>query len=436
MPIGFKKDAQAEQDQVMVPGQEDAQASKRGNKDSKHTQTPADAAQAGAKHTQTPADAAQAGIKRDLRPQLMALDQKSLRKKTAIVGLLLFAVVMVSLCVDLYRGRMASPAEVLWCYGTWISQTFMSFTGSPDVMTAAQIMDIQPSYFSLLGRAATTAVTVLAGALLALAGTLYQSVFKNPIASPSMLGVSSGIQVGYIVLILVFGTAAGEITAARYGLAYGFALLFLVAMFVLSKLISGKGRPLNIVNMLVIGTILSQLAGIIINYVSWYVFDDEMWTAYNNLSEVLSVDTSGVALGILLVMTVVSVVPVIMLRFRLNVLSFSESDMRMLGVNSHGIQLAALVCGTLMMIASQVAVGTVSMLALVVPHVSRALFGAEFRKQFVGNVLLGALILVLCRVVLSFVPAISAWLPIGTVVSIIVLPVFVWIIATQQRSWE
>lgn len=384
---------------------------------------------------QLPADAIAAKAKKRALPKLMAYDRASLRRKTAIAGLLLVAIALLSACIDLYQGRIASPIEAFWCYGTWIAQTIAGLTGQ-QTMTAAELMDIQPSYYSLLGRAGTTVITALAGALLALSGSLYQSVFKNPIASPSMLGVSSGIQMGYVILVLAFGTAATEMIAWRYGLAYGFALMMLILMFALSKLISGKGKPLNIINMLVIGMILSQLSGVVVTYCSWYLFDDEMWTVYNNLSEVLSIDTSATALGILLVMTVVSVMPVVLLRFRLNILSFSESDMRMLGVDSHRIQLIALASGTLMMIAAQVAVGTVAMISLVVPHVSRALFGAEFRKQFVGNMLLGALILVLCRTVLSFIPSVGMWLPIGTVVSIVVLPAFVWIIATQQRSWE
>lgn len=384
---------------------------------------------------QLPTDSIAVEARKRAFPKLMAYNRASLRRKTVVAGLLLIAIALLSACIDLYQGRIASPFEVFWCYGTWITQTIAGLTGQ-QTMSAAELMEIQPSYYSLLGRAGTTIITALAGALLAISGSLYQSVFKNPIASPSILGVSSGIQMGYVILVLVFGTAAIEMTAWRYGLAYGLALMMLVLMSALSKLISGKGKPLNIINMLVIGMILSQLSGVIVTYCSWYLFEDEAWTVYNNLSEVLSVDTSGTAVTILFVMTLASVTPIVLLRFRLNILSFSESDMRMLGVNSHRIQLVALASGTLMMIAAQVAVGTVAMISLVVPHVSRALFGAEFRKQFIGNMLLGALILVLCRTVLSFIPSVGMWLPIGTVVSIVVLPAFVWIIATQQRSWE
>lgn len=363
-------------------------------------------------------------------------DRRPMLRKVLIIGVLLLVVCAFSLCIDNYRGRIASPLEVLECYGLWLNQAVTSIVSPGEVLSGTDILAINDSYFELTNRAAVVAVTVLCGMLLALSGSLYQIVFRNPIASPSMLGVSSGVQLGVLTLVCVFGTAAATQGLWRYVLCYAFGLVMLIVLFVLSKLISGKGQPLNVVNMLVIGTLLSQLAGVVVTYVTWYYFDDELWFVYNSLSEVLVVDTSWYALVILLVSAVVSLAPIVLLRFRMNVLGFGESDMRMLGVSSHALQLIALACGTVMMITSQVAVGTVAMMALVVPHVSRMIFGAEFRKQLVGNLLLGALLLVLCRTLLSFIPAIGAFLPMGTIASFIVLPAFVWILATQQRSWE
>ena len=363
-------------------------------------------------------------------------DSRILRRKTIIVGVALLVVCAFSLCVDNYAGRIAPPTEVLQCYGLWFSQLITSITQPGAVLSGPEIMQINDSYFELINRAAIIFITVLCGMMLALSGSLYQSVFRNPIASPSMLGVSSGVQLGVLTLVVLFGVAAVNAGAWRYLLCYGFGLAMLIALFVLAKLMSGKGRPLNVVNMLVIGTLLSQLAGVVVTYVTWYMFDDELWEVYNALNEVLVVDTSWYAILLLCITAFVSMVPVVVLRFRLNALSFDEADMRLLGINSRRLQLIALACGTVMMIGAQVSIGTVAMLALVVPHVSRMVFGADFRKQTIGNVLLGALILVICRTLLSFVPAIGAFLPIGTVVNFIVLPAFVWILATQQRSWE
>ena len=364
-------------------------------------------------------------------------DRATLRRKTLIVGAATLAAFILCLCVDNYQGRLASPIEVLSCYALWLQQTFAALfdpSGSP--LSGQEIMEMNPSYFSLMSQAGIAVITAVGGVLLALAGALYQSVFRNPIASPSMLGVSSGVQLGVLLLVLIFGTAAATMGIWRYALSYGCALGVLVLLFVLSRLVSGKGKPLNVVNMLVIGTLLTQLIGVVVTYVTWYLFDDELWEVYNTINEMLVVDTSPYAFAFLLGSILVSVVPVFLLRFRLNCLSFDEAEMRLLGVDSRRIQLIALACGTVMMIAAQVSVGTVAMLSLVVPHVSRAFFGAEFRKQLVGNVLLGAFILLVCRVILSFIPMVGLMLPIGTMVSVVVLPAFVWILAIQQRSWE
>lgn len=367
--------------------------------------------------------------------ELFNLDRASLQRKTIIVGVVLVAFTLLALCIDEYYGELVSPAEVLSVYGKFFQQLFAQFTHDA-VMSPTDLLAWNKHYFTLTNHAGAIFITVLAGMLLALAGTLYQSVFRNPIASPTMLGVSNGIQVGLLVLVLLFGAAATNMTAARYALSYGFVVITLILLFTLSKLISGPHRPLNVVNMLLVGTLLSQLFNVIVTYVNWYIFDDEMWEIYDGLSDVISIDTSWYAYIFLIAMTVVSVTPIIAMRFRLNVLSFSETDMRMLGVNGNRLQILALTCATLMMVAAQVSVGMVSMLCLVVPHVSRFVFGAEFRKQFVGNVLLGALLLAICQCVIPFIPYVGTFLPMGTVVSFIVLPAFVWMLATQQRTWE
>ena len=363
-------------------------------------------------------------------------DRATLRRKTLIVGIATAVLALVCLCVDDYHGRFAPPSEVISCYAMWFQQLYARFFDPNAVLSGTELLAFNQSYFSLMARAGVTVITAIGGVLLALAGSLYQTVFRNPIASPSMLGISSGTQLGVLVLVLVFGTAAPSLGGVRYCLSYGCALGVLVLLFVCSRLISGKGKPLNVVNMLVVGTLISQLIGVITTYVTWYVFDDELWEVYNTINEMLTVDTSWYVFVFLLVTILVSVVPVFLLRFRLNSLSFDESDMRMMGVNPHGVQLIALACGTIMMIGAQVSVGTVAMLSLVVPHVSRAFFGAEFRKQLVGNVLIGAFIMLACRVLLSLIPEVGLALPIGTVVSVLVLPAFVWMIAIQQRSWE
>jgi ABC-type Fe3+-siderophore transport system permease subunit len=76
------------------------------------------------------------------------------------------------------------------------------------------------------------------------------------------------------------------------------------------------------------------------------------------------------------------------------------------------------------------------MVSLVVPFAARAVFGSEFRKQLLGNVLLGALVLLVCRDLVSCIPFVGDGVPLGTMVTFVTLPAFVWVMAIAQRQWN
>jgi len=251
-----------------------------------------------------------------------------------------------------------------------------------------------------------------------------------------MLGVSSAIQLGDVILVLVFNTAAASQLGYRYLICYACVIVVTTLLFVFGQAMTGKHRPLNVVNLLLIATVLNQIIGVIITYVTTYLFTVELWEVYNTMSEALSVNTSFVSWATLLVTSLVGLVPVALLRFRFNGLNFEDTEMRMLGIDAPRLRLIALLCGTVLLMAAQVQMGTVAMLALVVPHMSRMVFGAEFRKQFWGNVLMGAALLMFCRDVVGFIPFVGNLIPVSTVLNFVVMPFFVWMIAKQQRGWS
>ena len=180
-------------------------------------------------------------------------DRRMMRRKAFAIGAMLFALIVFACCLNNYQGRIASPFEVISCCGLWFQQFFVSIVDPGSMLDSSGLMEFNSSYFYYIDHTVVIFVTAICGMLLALSGSLYQIVFRNPIASPSMLGVSSGVQLGVLVLVVIFGTSATSMGAWRYGLCYSFGIAMLVLLFVLSWLISGRGRPLNIVNMLVIG---------------------------------------------------------------------------------------------------------------------------------------------------------------------------------------
>lgn len=366
--------------------------------------------------------------------QLMDEERRTLRMKVAVCAALLAVVFVAGLCVAVSLPRFIAPGEVLACLQLAVSNLVTNVFTTEEPLSTVQIMNLQPNYFEVTSRLAISVLTMVCGVLLALAGTLYQTVFRNPIAAPTMLGVSSGVNLGVLVLVVAAGSSALYLTGERYVLCYAFAFAILAVVMLGGKLAGGRGS-FNVVNMMLVGTVVSQLVGTVTTFITFLYMDDELYEVYFEVQEQLQV-AGGIIPAVSLLAVVVTVVPVALMRFSLNSMSFADEDARLMGVNVNALRFVSLICGSVMVTASMIYCGNVAMLSLVVPHVSRFLFGADFRKQFVGNCVLGALVLLLCRNVCDAIMFYSMSIPLGTVVSFVTMPVFIWMIAVQQRSWE
>lgn len=366
---------------------------------------------------------------------LLQEERRALRKKLIILVAALVVLFFLSLSISVSEYEYYSPLEVLSCLGLRIQMFFQDVFTTATPLNVTQAMEIQPHYYEVMTRFGISLMTVICGVLLALAGTLYQNVFRNPIAAPTMLGVSSGINMGLIALVLLFQSSASYMTGYRYLFCYGGAILVLLVVMLSGRAVSGR-RSFSVVDMLLVGSIISQLLGTVTTYIGYFYMDDTLWEVYYLISEQIKVNTEVISYISLFTVFVVGVVPIFLLRFSLNAMSFSDTDSKFLGVNANRLRFISLVCGSIMVIAAQIHCGMIAMVSLVVPHLSRFLFGAEFKKQFFGNILIGALLLLFCRNIAAMIPFLEDGLPIGTVVSFVTMPIFVWMLAIQQRSWE
>lgn len=291
-------------------------------------------------------------------------------------------------------------------------------------------------YNGVIVKAGIIGITLICAVLLSVSGMLYQNVFKNPIAGPGMLGVSSGVTLGMMILVYLYGAEAMGMLVPRYAMCYGFGAAILVFVILAGRKLSGKGKPFDIVTMLLVGSILSQLVGFVVTYVTLFVMEPDVYQDYITLSQMLVVDTSGISWSVLLVATVVSLAPVIYLRFRFNALAFDEQEVRMLGINFTMLRAVALICGAIMILAAQIHIGAVAMVSLIVPFLSRSWFGCEFRKQLVGNVCISTILLLVCRDIVDLIPFVGDGIGIGSAVSVVALPVFLLIMTRHMRGWE
>ena len=271
---------------------------------------------------------------------------------------------------------------------------------------------------------------MVAGAGLAVSGLQMQTVFRNPLAGPGLLGASSGVSLGIMLLVVLYGTAAPQMLTERYIYCYGFGAAILVFVVAAGVKLSGKGKPFDIVTMLLIGGIFGQLAGFVQQYVILFVYgeDETIQNVFIELTQMLVVDTSPLSWACLAVAFAVSFIPVYLMRFRMNALAF--------GINFTRLRAIALISGAIMLLAAQIHTGMVGMVSMIVPFMSRSWFGTEFSKQLTGNICIGTVLLLICRDITDCIPFVGDGLGVGMIVSIVAMPLFAVIMAKHLNSWE
>ena len=305
-----------------------------------------------------------------------------------------------------------------------------------DVHPTSWLIANAPGYWAVPGRAGVIGITLVSACLLAVAGMLYQNVFKNPIATPGMLGASSGVNLGMMLLVYLYGTAAPSMTTQRYVLCYACGAAVLVVVIAGGKLMSGRGRAFDIVGMMLVGTAVSRFLRMVVEYVTLYVMSEEDYTVFYTLGEMLKVDTSAVAWVCLAAACAIAFIPIYVVRFKLNALAFDEQEVRLFGIDLTRMRALALVCGAVMMLAAQIHTGMISLVSLIVPFLARNWFGCEAREQLVGCVCIGTVLLLVCRDIVDLVPFVGDGLAIGTAVSVLAVPIFIVAMGRHMRGWE
>lgn len=273
-----------------------------------------------------------------------------------------------------------------------------------------------------LPRAVLAAVV---GASLAGAGGLAQGLFRNPLADPGLLGVSSGAAVGAAFAIVLGATGSGW--SINLGACIGAALCTWCVYRV------GRTRwGLHVTRMLLVGVAVNALVSAMLAFLS-YVADDQQlrnlmfWLLGSfNGAGWHAVSMTGAALFLLVLLCQRFATP-------LNVLALGESEARHLGIHVERLQQGVILAVAVAVGISVAAVGTISFVGLVVPHAVRILCGPDHRRLLPASMLLGALVMVLAdlaaRMMLS-----PAELPVGVFTALVGAPFFVALVVRMGRS--
>jgi iron complex transport system permease protein len=316
--------------------------------------------------------------------------------------------VIVSLCVGRYPIPLATVFRVLLESVTGVSGTHSSWSVTDGIV----VMTV---------RLPRILVAALAGAGLGLGGAALQGLFRNPLVGPQVVGISNGAAFGGVVAILLGLGAGGTVT-----LAFVFAALSLAAVFVLSRL-SGAGNVLSVV---LAGVIVSAFFAALVGLAEFFADAERQLPGlvYWLLGSFASVSKRSVA--IIAVPTVSAGVMLLLLRWRINILSLGDADARALGVDVERLRWIVLALVTLL-VAAQVAVsGAIGWVGLVVPHLARRLVGPNHTHLLPASALIGAVYLLVVDDIARTLA--TQELPVGVLTALIGAPIFALVFWRSQ----
>ncbi len=267
---------------------------------------------------------------------------------------------------------------------------------------------------------------MLVGGALAVSGATYQGLFKNPMVSPDILGASAGAGFGAALAILMsFGIVGIQVSAFLFGI--GAVLL----TFLVSTIIS-KDNNATLVLVLT-GMVVSTLFASFISITKYLADPDSKLPAITfwlmgGLSSIRPIDVK-----VVLVPMLIGVIPLILLRWKLNVLSFGDEEAKALGLDIIKLRVIIIVCATLLTASAVSICGMVGWIGLIIPHLARMLVGPNFKALLPAALFLGSTFLLLVDDIAR--SAFSIEIPLGILTSLLGAPFFLYLLMKGKRGW-
>ena len=265
---------------------------------------------------------------------------------------------------------------------------------------------------------------VLVGSGLAVAGAALQGLFRNPLVSPYILGVSSGAGFGAALAILLsLSTVFIQISAFGFG----------IAAVGLSIIISGSAKRNGTLTLVLSGIIVSSFFTALISLLK-YIADptDKLPAIVFWLMGSLS-SVSYRELSITAPVIVAGIAVLLLIGWQMNVLAMGEEEARSLGINSTALKAVVITASALITAASVSISGIIGWVGLVIPHIARIATGPDYRKLIPVSALLGAGYLILMDDISR--SAVSVEIPIGILTAVIGAPIFAQIMRRSKPGW-
>lgn len=339
----------------------------------------------------------------------------ALKSKIPVVFITLTIILIIVMITDMLIGSVRIP----------LPEIIRMLTGQSPTLDEYRII-----FFEL--RLPRTITALFAGMALSVSGLQMQTVFRNPLAGPFVLGISAGASLGVALVVLGFSGIFGVISATALG-SWGIAIAaWIGAGLVLFLILLVSVRVRDIMTILILGILFGSATTAFVSILQYFSTETMLksfiiWT----LGSLGGVSKSHLA--VLIPSALAGLVLAIMSSKQLNALLLGENYARSLGMN---IPLSrffiffstAILSGTVTAFC-----GPIGFIGIAVPHISRLLIkNADHRLLIPATMLLGGIFLVISDII-SQLPGFESTLPINSVTALLGIPVVIWIVIRNQR---
>ena len=340
------------------------------------------------------------------------------RKTTMLLMLLLALSIIVFLILNLLLGTVKIPAgDVI------------------DILLGNQSDNRIWTNIVIKSRLPQSLTAAMAGAGLAVSGLLMQTVFRNPLAGPSVLGISSGASLGVACVVLLSGSIGGvalsklgvigEVTITLSAIIGSLLIMALIA-FVAQKV---RGN----VTLLIMGVMIGYIANAIIGVLKFFSAEEDI-RAYviwglGSFSRV-----SGGQTTVFIVLMLILLPTAFFLTKTLNLLLLGDSYARNLGLNIKRARLFVIGCSGVLVAVVTAYCGPIVFLGLAVPHICRGLFHTSNHATILPASLLGGASLALLCNLIARLPGFEGALPVNSVTALVGAPVVMWVLFNKRKN--
>ncbi|THA67490.1 iron ABC transporter permease [Ensifer adhaerens] len=323
-----------------------------------------------------------------------------------LVGpLLLLALVSMSV------GKYAGPSEIAGALHAALS-------GQPsDPVLSTVLWNV---------RLPRVAGAILIGAALAAAGATYQGLFRNPLVSPDILGVSGGASLGAVI-----GIFLSLPVLAIQAISFAGGLLAVAAVYAVGMAIRGRDPALTLV---LAGIAIGALVGAGISLIKILAdpYDQLPAITYwllGSLTAITRLDVVSILPSLL-----IGLVPLVLFRWRMNLMTLGDEEAQTLGVDTRLTRALLIAAATLITAAAVSVSGVIGWIGLVIPHIARMLVGPDFRRLLPASMISGAAYLLVVDMLARSIALIEV--PLGILTAAVGAPFFLWLLASGRRAWQ